>query len=460
MLWYSAFMFLVSGSLFVAYAVERWRNKSPIWLVKGLDIASWSTLYFAFSVTLVVYNKWLIAVWEGGFSFPLTMTLVHMALKMIMSWAVVKGCRASSEVPKVSRWTYYVYACPVGATTALDVASSNASLYYVSVTLYTVIKSTSLVFVLFYSVLYRLQSCSRSLVLVTGVIFGGVLMASYGDSQFDTIGFTLVFAASALGGYRWALTEVLMNRIGTKMNSLMTIYTISPASVVVLVPFVAWLEWGALTRSKFYSDPGLFILALLNVCGSGVFAFSMIYVELAVLNRTSSLSLVVIGYFKQMAQIIVSVIVFHEVLSPLNVAGVVITFLGMGLYARVKHSSSDQDARSHAHPRKQRRRNTVNAREVDESQIPLSAAQGAGGEALEMMTTTTTTTSSSLKDQESSSARGMDVSFEDVMLDHHAEEGSLTSTARTRLTGGDDDPGKNRKPGQHQTYEMVIMEET
>jgi tryptophan-rich sensory protein len=44
------------------------------------------------------------------------------------------------------------------------------------------------------------------------------------------------------GGLRWALTERLMDFLGSKMNSLMTIYTISPAAAVTLVPFALWLE--------------------------------------------------------------------------------------------------------------------------------------------------------------------------------------------------------------------------
>ena len=371
MLWYSAFMFVASGILFVLSSIPFLRSYWPILIQRGLDVASWSSLYFAFAVTLVVYNKWLIAVWEGGFRFPLMMTLVHMSLKLLMSWTVVRGCRAREEIPRVSRFTYYFYACPVGTTTALDVAASNASLFYVSVTLYTVIKSTSLVFVLLYSVLYRLQSCSFSLVVVTMVIFSGVLLASYGDSQFDPIGFTLVFASSAIAGYRWALTEVLMDRIGTKMNSLMTIYTISPASVISLIPFVLWLEFGPFSRSKFYNDPGLFVLAILNVCGSGIFAFAMIYVELAVLNRTSSLTLVIISYLKQMAQIIVSVIVFHEHLSVLNIVGVIITFIGMGFYAKVKHTTSVHGARPAPKP-KRRRGAVVTPRDFDDSRLPLA----------------------------------------------------------------------------------------
>lgn len=62
-------------------------------------------MYFALSVTLVVYNKWLISVWEGGFRYPMTMTLVHMLIKFILSWTIVRGCRKTSELPRISKQT-------------------------------------------------------------------------------------------------------------------------------------------------------------------------------------------------------------------------------------------------------------------------------------------------------------------------------------------------------------------
>jgi len=217
-------------------------------------------------------------------------------------------------------------------TTALDVALSNASLFYISISMYTVVKSSSLVFVLLFSVIYRLQPCKAELMAITAVICLGVLMASYGDVHLDLFGFFLVLVASVLGGYRWALTEVLMQKIGLRMNALMTIYTISPASVVGLLPFCLFFEWGSFGGSKFYRDPHLFVLAVANVFGSGLFAFGMIYVELALLQRTSSLSLGAIGYLKQVIQIVLSVIIFDDALSPLNVAGIVVTMLAFGVY--------------------------------------------------------------------------------------------------------------------------------
>lgn len=341
LLWYSFSMFLTSFIFFLM--VQYLESRRPEWvaLIKMFDVGVWTCLYFGFSVTLVVYNKWLISVWE--FEFPLFITLIHMCIKFIISWVVVFFFSRRAEIPKISRVVYYLYAAPVGVTTALDVAASNASFFYVSIALYTVVKSTSLIFVFTFSVLYGIQKCEFRLLLVTLIICGGVLMATYSDSLFDPVGFTLVFLSAALGGYRWCLTEILMSKIGTKMNSLMTIYTIAPASVIVLIPFTLWLESGRLMNSKFFKEKDLLVLAIINVVGSGLFAYSMIYVELAVLHRTSSLSLGVIGYLKQIFQIVLSVLIFHDVLSVVNVLGVITTFFGMIYYSSIKNFSKAGD---------------------------------------------------------------------------------------------------------------------
>ncbi|KAH9256989.1 hypothetical protein BASA81_004810 [Batrachochytrium salamandrivorans] len=335
MLWMSASMFVMSAVFFILSALPFKYTKR---FSKSFDIAGWSVLYFAFSISLVVYNKWLISIW--GFNFPITITLIHMMLKLMISRGIVRGCRRSEEIPTISNRAYLLFAVPVGATTALDVAASNASLFYVTVTVYTIVKSTALFFVLIYSILYKLQHCDWRLFGCTGIILAGVLMASMKETSFEWIGFTLVFMSAALGGYRWALTEVLMhNKMDSpgKMNALMTIYVISPASVLVMIPFFFWFEFDSFLKSPFYSDAGLFTLVIVNVLASGLFAFAMIYVELAVLKRTSSLSLVVIGYVKQMLQICFSALLFHDVLLPINIGGIVVTFLGMGIYSGVKH---------------------------------------------------------------------------------------------------------------------------
>merc|ERR1711871_742393 len=96
----------------------------------------------------------------------------------------------------------------------------------------------------------------------------------------------------------------------SKPDTIETIYLISPASALTLIPFAAGLEWGSIKSSPFFNDGGILTLVMLNAIGSGLFAFAMIYVELALLERTSPLSLSIIGYLKQILQVIISILIF------------------------------------------------------------------------------------------------------------------------------------------------------
>jgi len=307
--------------------------------VLALEIAHWSALWFAFSVSLVVYNKWLLHSWEGGFDFPLMISMFHMILKYLLSMAVVRWNRFT--IPQIPRKIWWLSAVPVGTATALDVAASNASYLYVSVTFYTIVKSTSLIFTLMFAILYKLQPCSFSLIGSVTVIGAGVAMASFGDVEFSAIGFALVIGASAVGGFRWTLTQVLMRQIRCSLDAILTIYMISPASAMTLVPLSLWLEGNRFVSSKFCA-PKLLPLSIANILGSGLFAFAMIFVELELLRRTSSVSLGVISYVKQILQIGFSVLIFGDVLTPLNILGFLCTLAGMFLYTYLKQYDSDE----------------------------------------------------------------------------------------------------------------------
>lgn len=51
-----------------------------------------------------------------------------------------------------------------------------------------------------------------TLLLVVLLIAGGLFMFTYKSTQFNTQGFVLVLCASFLGGIRWTLTQILMQK--------------------------------------------------------------------------------------------------------------------------------------------------------------------------------------------------------------------------------------------------------
>lgn len=117
---------------------------------------------------------------------------------------------------------------PTGLISALDIGLSNWSLVYITVPLYTMVKSTSILFILFFALLLRLEKMRWSLVAVTvlistGLFLFGLLRYFYTNikklnivfqmTQFNWFGFVLVLSAAATGGLRWTLSQMLTQKV-------------------------------------------------------------------------------------------------------------------------------------------------------------------------------------------------------------------------------------------------------
>ena len=116
--------------------------------------------------------------WIPSFKFPVAMTFCHMWLK-----GVIAGCYMllrGIPLPKITWRDFYTQACPIGASTGLDIALSNLSFLYVTVSFYTMVKPCSLVFTLLMAVMLRLEKPTPGLVSAVLAVFSGVFLASLG----------------------------------------------------------------------------------------------------------------------------------------------------------------------------------------------------------------------------------------------------------------------------------------
>lgn len=99
---------------------------------------------------------------------------------------------------------------PIGCCTAVDVAFSNLSFLFISVTFYTILKSGAILWILVWAVLMRLEPLTWEIVAICGLVSTGVSLASYGEASFSWMGFLLVTGACASSGLRWALTQIML----------------------------------------------------------------------------------------------------------------------------------------------------------------------------------------------------------------------------------------------------------
>lgn len=142
-------------------------------------------------------------------------------------------------------------------------------------------KSSSLIFVLMFAFLFRLETFSWRLVGVIFLIFAGVVLMVATEAHFVLEGLILVLSASALGGLRWSLTQVLLkNKKMGLDNPAATVYWLAPSMGATLFVVSAALEnWPTIFRSKFFDGVLKTSQTLFFLTFPGIIAFCMVLSE-------------------------------------------------------------------------------------------------------------------------------------------------------------------------------------
>ncbi|KAI0693011.1 triose-phosphate transporter family-domain-containing protein [Cytidiella melzeri] len=312
-----------------------WRNA----FINMAFISSW----FLFATLLSLYNKWMFAPDHYGFPFPLFVTTMHMFVQFglaALARAIWPNKFVSEHTP--TRKDYVTQVVPTGLTTALDIGLSNLSLKTITLSFYTMVKSSSLIFVLLFAFLFRLEVFSLRLVGVIAIIFAGVLLMVATQTHFILGGFLLVLSGSAIGGLRWSLTQLLLKdkKLGMD-NSVATIYWLAPImGTFLLVISVSVDHLSDLPGSRFFDSIGSTLKTCFFLTAPGLIAFCMILSEVTIIQRAGVVPMSIAGIAKEVSTITISAWFFGDELTPLNITGVAITTCGIGLFTYHKYRKS------------------------------------------------------------------------------------------------------------------------
>ncbi|KAG6622850.1 Drug/Metabolite Transporter (DMT) Superfamily [Phytophthora cinnamomi] len=319
----------------------------------ALDVSVFVVLWYAVSIGMTLFNKWFLRVWAGGgYPFATTMTCINMFVKCALS-RLIDRCAGDGAMLALPARVYWRLAVPIGVCTALDIMLSNLSLFYITVTFYTIVKSGGNVWNLLFSICLGHQRPSWPLFGVIVFISSGIGLASYGSAHFVLHGFVLVLAASVIGTLRWVLTQSLLQAMedsnGPPQNKVLAVvYYVSPASAVGLLPIALFSEASDYATSRFLLDSQLLLMSLVFIFISGCLAFVLIFIEIMLVKKTSALSLGIAGSFKDVTQVLLAVFIFGDQLIAINVFGLVVATCGMLFYTFIKHTTAEaaSDARS------------------------------------------------------------------------------------------------------------------
>jgi len=295
-------------------------------------------VYYLTSIGLTFYQKWLLK----KLHYPLSIVICHLLTKFFLASCVRIAWESWTKLKKPTlSWKPYVsQIAPAGIASALDIGLSNWSFEFITVSLYTMSKSTAIIFVMGFALFFKLEKKHWTLLVVVVMISGGLVMFTYQATQFNLAGFIMVMTASFLSGLRWTLSQMVMQRSEMGLgNPIDMIYHIQPWMILTLLPFAFAFEGLdlALTKHVFrYENVHDMLTTIMQVLVGSLMAFFMEVTEYLLVSLTSSLTLSVSGIIKEVVTLILAVVVTHDELSTINAVGLVICLLGITLHVILK----------------------------------------------------------------------------------------------------------------------------
>ncbi|XP_051163493.1 solute carrier family 35 member C2 [Leptopilina boulardi] len=309
--------------------------------------------YFVLSMGLTFYQKWLFKTYD--FNYPLSTVVIHSLLKYVLCAFINCGRTFYKERQPIRLpWKTVIWALAIpGFATGIDVGLSNKSLEFISVPLYTMTKSTSIIFILFFAVLFKLEKKSASMFFIVLMISGGLIMFTYESTSFHLLGFTFCLIASFSSGIRWTLAQLVMQKtkLGFK-NPIDMMYYMQPWILISTIFVTCVIEDVKIYNGLYatdWKDFNTIYLTTTYVMIGGIIAFCMEIFEFLVVTYTSSLTLSIIGILKEFSIFVIAFLYVGDRLnSSLNFFGLVMCLCGLILHVIHKMKNKKKETNDNA----------------------------------------------------------------------------------------------------------------
>ncbi|KAG5559432.1 hypothetical protein RHGRI_009091 [Rhododendron griersonianum] len=288
-------------------------------------VAIWIFLSF----TVIVFNKYILDRKMFNWPFPISLTMIHMAFCSSIAYLLVRVFRVVEPV-SMSRDLYLRSVVPIGALYSLSLWFSNSAYIYLSVSFIQMLKALMPVAVYSIGVLLKKDNFKSDTMANMVSISIGVAIAAYGEAKFDTWGVVLQLGAVAFEATRLVMIQILLTSKGITLNPITSLYYVAPCCLVFLsVPWI-FVEYPLLREtSSFHFD--FWIFGTNSLC-----AFALNLAVFLLVGKTSALTMNVAGVVKDWLLIAFSWSVIKDVVTPVNLLGYGVAFLGVAYYNHAK----------------------------------------------------------------------------------------------------------------------------
>ncbi|MBA0737699.1 hypothetical protein Gogos_011151 [Gossypium gossypioides] len=244
-------------------------------------VAIWIFLSF----TVIVYNKYILDKKMYNWPFPISLTIMHMSFCASLAFLLINVFKFVEPV-SMSSHLYLSSVVPIGALYSLGLWFSNSAYIYLSVSFIQMLKALMPVAVYSIGVLLKKEPFKPNTMLNMLSISLGVAIAAYGEARFDTWGVILQLGAVAFEATRLVIIQILLTSKGITLNPI----TLNPMDLPVFL----------------------------------------------LVGKTSALTMNVAGVVKDWLLIAFSWSVIKDTVTPINLFGYGLAFLGVAYYNHSK----------------------------------------------------------------------------------------------------------------------------
>ncbi|KAJ7960709.1 Sugar phosphate transporter domain containing protein [Quillaja saponaria] len=315
-------------------------SKSPISMANVLKTLFFILVWYTCSLFLTLYNKSLLGDDLGRFPAPLLMNTVHFAMQAAISRFITRFWSHKFQPSVAMSWRdYYTRVVPTAIGTAMDVDLSNASLVSISVTFATMCKSASPIFLLLFAFAFRLESPSIKLSGIILIISVGVLLTVAKETEFEFWGFVFVMLAAVMSGFRWSMTQILLQKEAYGLKNPLTLMSYVTPVMALVTAFLSLVldPWSEFRKNNYFNNPWHITRSCLLMLLGGTLAFFMVLTEYILVSVTSAVTITIAGVVKEAVTILVAVFYFHDEFTWLKGVGLFTIMVGVSLFNWFKY---------------------------------------------------------------------------------------------------------------------------
>lgn len=294
--------------------------------------ASCVCAWFLLNMTIANLNKWIFH--QYAFHQPALLTFLHMAACWVLGRAAMAFCfkptlaarHPSAHVRRSIRSLSVVF--------VVSVASSNAALKYIHVSFSQSIGATAPMWTVLLSVLITGKAYPLRVYGALLMVSLGMLLCTTGEVNFHPLGFALVLVGVVTRALKSIVQGLLLSSADERLDSISLLYHMSKPSMALLAAWVLLVERDALWEPRLRSAP---LWACIGA--SAAVAFFLNVANFLVTQRTSAVTLQVLGNIKVVMLIVISVAIFRNEVSNQAALGSAVSLFGVFLYNRAKEAT-------------------------------------------------------------------------------------------------------------------------